>query len=87
MLDLIWLRFAADQREKWEAGQETPPPSPIKICSQANGQDHLLQCRVHLWEYFREIDSANPLERKIRGEMLALGLSGEADRRSARYGG
>jgi hypothetical protein len=45
----------------------------------------VLQCRVQLWRYFKEVDAANPLEREIRAELLALGLSGDADRRTARY--
>jgi len=81
MIHAIGTRLAADQREsRW-----APHPDPLKILHEEKGRGHVLQCRVHIWPYFREVDAANPLEREIRSEMLALGLSGEADRRMSRY--
>jgi hypothetical protein len=85
MVQAIWASLASDLEDASQASRWIPYKIPLKIFHEEHGRGHVLQCRVHLWRYFREVDAANPLEREIRGEMLTLGLSGEADRRMARY--
>jgi hypothetical protein len=85
MIHSIWEHLATDRRESRGSGRWVPHQDPLKILHEEKGRGHVLQCRVHIWQYFREVDAANPLEREIRSEMLALGLSGEADRRMSRY--
>jgi hypothetical protein len=81
----VWLNLQADLKEADRLHRWIPHQSPIRICHEEQGRGHVLQCRVHLWTYFRELEATNPLEREIRAEMLALGLSGEADRRIGRH--
>ena len=85
MVGAVWKALAADRSRAAQAGRWTRGRTPLQICHEEKGRGHVLQCRVDLWPYFREVESANPLEREIRSQMLAIGLSGEADRRSARY--
>src|ERR1700722_669659 len=82
MVYSVWLNLLADLQEASGAGRWIPHQSPLKICHEERGRGHVLQCRVYLWRYFKEVEAANPLEREIRAEMLTLGLSGEADRRT-----
>jgi len=84
MVYAIWLQIVDDWPVGERAGRWTPRHPPMKVVHESQGQSHLLECRLHLWEYFRKVDSANALERQIRGEMLALGLSGFAGRRRTR---
>jgi hypothetical protein len=86
MIQSIWTRYVDDTERSGRAGRWVPHRDPLKILHEEKGRGHVLQCRVHLWRYFQEVDAGNPLEREIRSEMLALGLSGEADRRIDRYG-
>lgn len=85
MIHAIAARLSRDLARAAKAGRCVPHPAPVRIFHESQGRGHVLQCRVHVWTYFREVEAANPLEREIRSEMLALGLSGEADRRAARY--
>ena len=85
MVYSIWLSLQADMQEASRTERWIPHQIPLKICHEERGRGHVLQCRVYLWRYFKEVEAANPLEREIRAEMLALGLSGEADRRMSRY--
>ncbi len=81
----IWLKIVDDWPAGERAGRWTPRHPPMRVVHAQRGDSHVLQCRMHLWRYFRKFDSANALERRIRGEMLILGISGEADRRSANH--
>ena len=85
MVHSIWIQFLRDLRKATRFRRWIPNEFPMKICHEERGRGHVLQCRVQLWRYFKEVDAANPLEREIRAELLALGLSGDADRRTARY--
>jgi hypothetical protein len=85
MVHSIWIQFLRDLRKATRLRRWIPNKFPMKICHEEQGRGHVLQCRVQLWRYFKEVDAANPLEREIRAELLALGLSGDADRRTARY--
>ena len=85
MIHSIWNRLQADTRASRQSDRWDPHLDPLKILHEEKGRGHVLQCRIHLWRYFREVEAANPLEREIRSEMLMLGLSGEADRRMSRY--
>jgi hypothetical protein len=80
MVYAIWLEIVDDWPKGERTGGWTPRHPPMKVVHEAQG--HLLECRLNLWRYFRKFDSTNALERQIRGEMMALGLSGVADRRS-----
>ena len=86
MICTIWKALMSDLGEAVRTGRWVPWRLPLKICHEEQGRGHVLQCRVDLWPYFREVEASNPFEREIRSEMLSLGLSGEADRRTARYG-
>jgi hypothetical protein len=86
MIHAVWTHLqgdaaAADRRQRW-----LPQAAPLKICHEERGRGHVLHCRLSLWRYFREVEAGNPLEREIRAHMLTLGVSGEADRRTGRYG-
>lgn len=85
MIHSVWAQIVDDIDQSEQTGRWAPQKSPLKIFHEEKGRGHVLQCRVHLWQYFREVEAANPLEREIRAEMLALGLSGEAERRISRY--
>lgn len=85
MVHSVWIHFLGDLHEANRSKRWIPSDRPIKICHEENGRGHVLQCRMSLWRYFQEVDAANPLEREIRAELLAIGISGEADRRTARY--
>ncbi len=85
MIHAIAERLSLDLSRGAKAGRWIPHSAPVRIFHESQGRGHVLQCRVHAWTYFREVEAASPLEREIRAEMLALGLSGEADRRAARY--
>ena len=81
----VWNQFRDDFLEATRFKRWIPNDCPLKICHEENGRGHVLQCRVNLWRYFQEADAANPLEREIRAELLMIGLSGDADRRTALY--
>jgi len=85
LIHSVWLNLQADMQEATRTERWIPHRFPIKICHEEKGRGHVLQCRVYLWRYFKELEAANPLEREIRAEMLTLGLSGEADRRTSRH--
>ena len=85
MVHSVWTQFLDDLDEATRFKRWIPNESPLKICHEENGRGHVLQCRVNLWRCFQEADAANPLEREIRSELLAIGISGDADRRTARY--
>jgi hypothetical protein len=86
MVHSVWIQFLGDFHESTRSKRWIPNECPLKVCHEENGRGHVLQCRVHLWRYFQEVDAANPLEREIRAELLSVGISGDADRRTARYG-
>ena len=85
MVYSVWMNLLADVNSAARGKRWTQKLSGLKVFHEERGRGHVLQCRVHLWKYFQEVEAANPLEREIRSEMLALGLSGEADRRMLRY--
>ena len=85
MIHSIWTHLQADTSTAERDRRWLPHPTPLKILHEERGRGHVLQCRVFLWRYFRETEAVNPLEREIRAQMLTLGLSGEADRRTARF--
>ncbi len=85
MVHAVGARVALDLADAARDGRWIQHESPLKIFHDERGRGHVLHCHVHLWPYFREVDAGNPLEREIRSELLSLGLSGEADRRIARY--
>ena len=85
MVHAVGLRVALDLADAARDSRWIQDDSPIRIFHEEQGRGHVLHCHVHLWPYFREVDAGNPLEREIRSELLSLGLSGEADRRIARY--
>jgi hypothetical protein len=86
MVHSIWIHFLGDQHEAHRSKRWIPNDCPMKIFHEESGRGHVLQCRMGLWRYFQEVEAANPIEREIRAEMLAIGISGEADRRTVRYG-
>ena len=85
MIHAVWMNLVADAASAARGRRWPQKLSGLRVFHEERGLGHVLQCRVHLWPYFREVEAANPLEREIRSEMLALGLSGEADRRMLRY--
>ncbi len=85
MVHSVWIHFLADLHEAERSHRWIVEECPLKICHEEGGRGHVFQCRVHLWRYFQEVDAANPLEREIRAELMAVGLSGEADRRTTRF--
>jgi hypothetical protein len=85
MIYSVWLNLQADMQEATQTERWIPHQCPLKVCHEERGRGHVLQCHVYLWRYFKELEGANPLEREIRSEMITLGLSGEADRRTSRH--
>ena len=85
MVHSVWLTFLADSQAALRSRRWLVHEFPLKIFHEEDGRGHVLQCRVQLWEYFKEAEASNPLEQEIRSEMLSVGLSGEAARLAARY--